>query len=147
MTTKKATETFIIKKAEERERRKEKLMTIIHEKPGETAYSLSILTGLPLSSIQNLLNELENELEIKYVFRNEKGREKKAVYITTIDDFIHDRFNFEVIDHQWTKRLMKSARKQKLPITFEMNDGSERILQPDESIDEFKKRVLVLYPL
>ena len=114
---------------------------MIEEKPGLTAYSLSKLFGFPLSSTQNLLTELFDELEIKYKEVKEDGRLKKRVYLRTIDDFTHDNFNYETIDHPWTKRLMKGARAQKMEVTFIMPDGSEQILMPDESIEDFKQRV------
>lgn len=139
--TMRATKAFVEKKEEQRGKRKEQLLNKIRMKPGETAYSLSKLIDIPLSSIQNLLNELEEELEIKIVETKEKGRIKKTAYIMGIDDFIHDFFNFVTIDHPTTIRLMKNARKNKKPITFAMPDGSEQILMPNESIESFIKRV------
>lgn len=65
----------------------------------------------------------------------------KDIEDMTVDDFTHDYFNFETIDHPITKRLMKKARKNGIPITFEMKDGAEEILNPNESVEEFKQRV------
>lgn len=136
--TSKATLAYMKKSKIEKEKRKVRLLEIIRNQPALTAYSLTKLIGYPLSTIQMLVKELDEELEIKFIVEGKK----KKIYIRTIDDFYYTYFNFETIDHPATKRLMKSARAEMMDITFRMENRSEHKLQPTESIEQFKKRLL-----
>lgn len=141
MSTENATKAFIEKKEQEKEERKAKVLEIIKVQPGQTTYSLSRITTIPMSTIRNLVRELDEEFEIKFIEEEENNKLKKKIYIRTVDDFLYTYFNFESIDHPATIRLMKPARTQKVAITFRMPDGFEEILNPNETIEEFKERI------
>jgi hypothetical protein len=136
---KNASKAFVSKMEEQREERKERIVEHIIEYPGETAYSLSKKIGIARSSMISLLNELEEELEIKFEEAVEDGRIKKKVYVRTINDFTYTYFNQESIDHPLTRKLIKNSQMNQVDITIKLVDGSEVILKPDDKLDEFIK--------
>ncbi|OLS22550.1 MAG: hypothetical protein HeimC2_29240 [Candidatus Heimdallarchaeota archaeon LC_2] len=121
----------------QKERRKEKLLKFIMNNLGETAYSLSKKLEIPRTTILDILNELEGDLQIKYVELIEKGRTKKTIHTRTIDDFHHDRFNFEAINIPLIRRLVENAQRSEIVVTFDMLDGSTKILMPKDDLQKF----------
>ncbi|MHA2252052.1 MAG: hypothetical protein ACXAD7_16935 [Candidatus Kariarchaeaceae archaeon] len=143
METIKATEGYIKSKAKEKEKRKRELRANIKKFPGETAYSLHRKLNLPLKSIQNLVNELAEDLEIKFIENTEDGRLKKMIYATTIYDFTWDYYIYNnFLNPKLRARELKMAtlaQERGVKIQIEMDDESVITLFPSDSILEFLK--------
>ncbi len=77
MQTKKAIEVYPQNKQEQCDLRKETIVLYIRDHPNESAYSISKDLNIPCSSLISLLEELEDELEIKSTkIKEQKRREK-----------------------------------------------------------------------
>jgi hypothetical protein len=117
--------------------RKKQIIEFVSQNPGQTAYSISKYLSLPITSVIEMLNELDEELEIKFEESIEGGRLKKKVFVRTINDFTYTLFNEESLNHPLTKKLIQNSQSKGLEITIKMSDGREIILKPNQDLTDF----------
>ena len=141
MKTSVAIDKFVENKKDERDNRKRELIKFIKKRPGETAYSISRDCEIPLASVQNLLDELEKEYEIKFEKTEEKGRIKKKVFPMTIYDMTYDYFLFFSFINPKVRdrniKLAKLSQEKGIDIQVEMDNGEIKTIKSEESIEEF----------
>ena len=139
--TTKATQKFVYNKKIEREHKKRELFKFIRDNPGETAYSITKKTKLRLTSVQELLKELEEDLEIKIETITDNNRIKRIVRAMTLYDLTYDYFLFANMQNPKIKdRVIKQAKmtqEKGIDIQIEMEDGQVVILSPDQPIEKF----------
>ncbi len=133
--TTKATQQFIKNKKIEREKRKEKLIEFIRMNPGETAYSISKNTGWPLKTVQNLLFELEDDLEIKIESEVENGRVKNKVMLRSAFDLTWTNFTEANLTDPIGMQLVKNSLRKHIPVSIHNDDGTTVIIETLEELE------------
>ena len=134
-STKKARQVVLEKKGEKREERAMQLHDFIEKRPGETAYSLAKKLSLPLGTVQSLLVDLQNENLIKIIQVVEKGRTKKKVYITGLEDHDFIDYHEHELNDPLIQKLIEKTRNKGLTVFIHRKDGSRIEVKPEQVLN------------
>ncbi len=145
----KSRERYLNNKKENREVMKRKVFKYIEKNPRSTKYSTSRNLKLPLSTVQNVIEEMINDDELGYNIIPFRNNQKKELFIITSNDLIPTIFDVQnllitTMQQMLLRSLYKGKRIQisaEKPQSFEPTNDPEKLLQ--EIIDIFKNEIVV----
>ena len=117
-----------------REKRGQKLYEYIKKHYGETAYSLAKKLKWPLTSVQELVDELIASGFLRIEEITEDGRLKKKLYPLKLKDATYTDFNEEELSDPLIKNIVNRAQEKGFSIYIHRKDGTVIELKPNSNL-------------